>query len=131
MKVSDIISEESFGTHPKRPRRKSDRHERGHTPKPTFNTIKGPIGGDTLGVDLDDNYDIEDEVVDENKASRKLCLSRIPDEDLGASNLSSCKAQGLRARDGNKSHLIGNKRIKVGGKRIKSAKYGGPLPDYS
>ncbi len=68
------------------------------------------------------------------KASRQLCKSSTPDEDLGASNLASCKSQGLRARDGEKSHLItaGERkvRIKVGGKRIKGRKYGGPLPDY-
>ncbi len=68
------------------------------------------------------------------KASRALCTSSTPDKDLGASNLASCKSQGLRARDGEKSHLItaGKRkvRIKVGGKRIKGKKYGGPLPDY-
>jgi hypothetical protein len=68
------------------------------------------------------------------KASRALCTSSTPDKDLGASNLASCKSQGLRARDGEKSHLItaGSRkvRIKVGGKRIKGKKYGGPLPDY-
>lgn len=65
------------------------------------------------------------------KASRKLCGSTKSDADLGASNLSSCKSQGLRARDGKKSHLVGKTRITVGGKRIKGKKYGGPLPDYS
>lgn len=65
------------------------------------------------------------------KASRKLCLSTKPDDELGASNLASCKSQGLRARDGKKSHKVGNKRITVGGKKIKGKKYGGPLPDYS
>jgi len=68
------------------------------------------------------------------KASRALCTSGRPDSDLGASNLASCKSQGLRARDGNKSHLItsGNRKVRivVGGKRIKGRKYGGPLPDY-
>ncbi len=64
------------------------------------------------------------------KASRKLCLSTKPDDELGSSNLASCKSQGLRARDGKKSHKIGNKRITVGGKKIKGKKYGGPLPDY-
>lgn len=70
----------------------------------------------------------------EERASRKLCLSTTPNQDLGASNLASCKSQGLRAREGGKSHLIGsasNKvRITVGGKKIKGKKYGGPLPDY-
>ena len=65
------------------------------------------------------------------KASRKLCVSTKPDDELGSSNLASCKSQGLRSRDGKKSHLVGKKRITVGGKKIKGKKYGGPLPDYS
>ena len=68
------------------------------------------------------------------KASRKLCLSRKTDVEIGASNLSSCKSQGLRARDGKKSHKLGkspDSRISVGGKKIKGRKYGGPLPDWS
>jgi hypothetical protein len=73
------------------------------------------------------------EIVTE-KTSRALCQSGRPDSDLGASNLASCKSQGFRARDGEKSHLIGHgstaTRITVGGKRIKGKKYGGPLPDY-
>jgi hypothetical protein len=72
--------------------------------------------------------------VAENKAPRSLCVSSKPDEDLGASQLSSCKSQGLRARDGEKSHKLGKSpksRVKVGGKRIKGNKYGGPLPDWS
>jgi hypothetical protein len=68
------------------------------------------------------------------KASRKLCVSRKTDSELGASNLSSCKSQGLRPRDGKKSHKLGkspDSRITVGGKKIKGRKYGGPLPDWS
>lgn len=64
------------------------------------------------------------------KASKKLCGSARTDAELGASNLASCKSQGIRARDGKKSHKVGDKRITVGGKRIKGKKYGGPLPDY-
>jgi hypothetical protein len=71
-----------------------------------------------------------DPIIDE-KASRKLCLSQKTDAELGASNLASCKSQGLRARDGKKSHKIGKNRVTVGGKKIKGKKYGGPLPDYS
>ena len=67
----------------------------------------------------------------EAKASDKLCKSNTPDKRLGASNLASCKSQGLRARDGEKSHKIGSKRVKMGGKKIKGKKYGGPIPDYS
>lgn len=70
----------------------------------------------------------------DERASRKLCISSKPSSELGASNLASCKSQGLRARTGAKSHLIGNAgnkvRITVGGKKIKGKKYGGPLPDY-
>ena len=76
----------------------------------------------------------EGELDEAGKASRALCTSGRPDADLGASNLASCKSQGLRARDGEKSHLITagkrNVRVTVGGKKIKGEKYGGPLPDY-
>ena len=70
----------------------------------------------------------------DEKASRALCTGGTPDKDLGASNLASCKSKGLRARDGEKSHLItaGKRKVRVtvGGKKIKGRKYGGPLPDY-
>lgn len=72
--------------------------------------------------------------LEEWKASRQLCRSSTPDKDLGASALASCKSQGLRARDGNKSHKLGKSpksRVKVGGHRIKGKKYGGPIPDWS
>lgn len=76
----------------------------------------------------------EDLAALDEKASRALCLSTKSNSDLGASNLASCKSQGLRAREGRKSHLIGHRkssvRITVGGKKIKGKKYGGPLPDY-
>lgn len=71
------------------------------------------------------------------QASRSLCKSSKPDSALGASALASCKSQGYRRREGNKSHLIRSKkggkgsRVKVGGKKIKGKKYGGPLPDWS
>lgn len=76
----------------------------------------------------------EGELAEHGKASVKLCKSSTPDEDLGASQLASCKSQGLRARDGNKSHKLGKSpksRVKVGGHKIKGQKYGGPLPDWS
>lgn len=69
----------------------------------------------------------------DEKASRKLCLSTTPNSELGASNLASCKSQGLRAREGNKSHKLGKgpeSRVKVGGHRLKGKKYGGKLPDW-
>lgn len=70
----------------------------------------------------------------DEKASRALCLSAKPNSKLGASNVSSCKAQGLRAREGDKKrNLTGEKwgeRSKVAGKKIKSKKYGGPIKSY-
>lgn len=77
---------------------------------------------------------IEAELAENNPTSKKVCLSSVSDDDLGASQLASCKSQGLRARKGKKSHLIGHSgnkvRITVGGKKIKGKEYGGPLPDY-
>ena len=73
----------------------------------------------------------EEEPVSEEPASRELCQSGKPDSALGASQLSSCKSQGYRSRDGGKSHKVGSDRVKVRGKKIKGAKYGGPLPDWS
>ena len=78
-------------------------------------------------IEIVENIDTD---LDE-KASRKLCASSKRDSELGASNLASCKSQGLRARDGKKSHLVGTTRKTVGGKKIKGKRYGGPLPDYS
>lgn len=75
---------------------------------------------------------IEDDMTDEGgPASRALCLSKRSDKSLGASQLASCRSQGLRSRKGGKSHKIGNKRVKVGGKKIKGKAHGGPLPDWS
>jgi hypothetical protein len=74
------------------------------------------------------------ELNEHGKASRELCKSSKPDDALGASMLASCKSQGLRARDGDKSHKLGKaakSRVKVGGHKIKGHKYGGPLPDWS
>lgn len=71
--------------------------------------------------------DIDD--LDE-KASRALCLSTKSNKSLGASNLSSCKAQGLRSREGKKKYKIGKKNISVGGQKVKGEKYGGPIHDY-
>jgi hypothetical protein len=69
--------------------------------------------------------------LEEEPASRALCTSGKPDSALGASQLSSCKSQGYRSREGGKSHKVGHERVKVRGKKIKGKKYGGPLPDWS
>lgn len=70
----------------------------------------------------------EEEMADlDEKASRKLCLSAKPNSKLGASNLSSCKAQGLRAREGKKSAWVHGKRVPSAGLKVKSVKYGGTV----
>jgi len=77
---------------------------------------------------------IDFKIAERGKTPRSLCLSTKPDSELGASQLSSCKSQGLRRRDGDKSHKLGKSpqsRVKVGGHKIKGKKYGGPLPDWS
>jgi hypothetical protein len=120
MRALEFIKEEKIGVSAKRPGRNSDRPARGHTAESRYKT---------KSADLD-----ESQLDERGKASTKLCKSSKPDKDLGASNLASCKSQGLRARDGNKSHKLGKgkkSRVKVDGKKIKGAKYGGPLPDWS
>ena len=73
----------------------------------------------------------QDSEVTEEPASRDLCTSGKSDSALGASQLSSCKSQGYRSREGAKSHKVGSERIRMRGKKIKGKKYGGPLPDWS
>ena len=77
------------------------------------------------------NSELDSEIQSEWQASKKLCRSSRPNESLGASALASCKSQGLRKRDGKKSHKIGKRRVTVGGKKIKGKQHGGPLPDWS
>lgn len=70
-------------------------------------------------------------IAQEVKATKSLCRSRKSNSELGASQLASCKSQGLRSREGDKSFKIGRKRVKVKNKIIKGKGYGGPLPLYS
>lgn len=70
-------------------------------------------------------------ISERGKASRKLCLSTKPNSSLGASQLSSCKSQGLRRREGKMKHKVGKGHVRVAGKKIKGKQYGGPLPDWS
>jgi len=75
----------------------------------------------------------EDLAALDEKASRKLCASTKSNKELGASNLASCKSQGLRAREGNKSHKLGRgpeSRVVMGGHKLKGKKYGGKIPDW-
>lgn len=111
MRATEFINEEAFGTSQRRTQRPGARPARGHEPVSTYTDIE-----------------------EHGPTSRKLCVSNVSDEALGASALASCKSQGLRARDGKKSHLIGHGqskvRVTVGGKKIKGKAHGGPLPDY-
>jgi hypothetical protein len=117
-----VLREAKLGTAPKRPSRSGSRPDRGHEPVKRYK-------------DKEVTATEDQELEERGRASRSLCLSAKPDSELGASQLSSCKSQGLRARDGEKSHKIskgGKKtRVKVGGHKIKGHKYGGPLPDWS
>jgi hypothetical protein len=99
-----------------------------------FMELDFPLNDDIMygaGVSSSADADVVEGVVDEEPASRALCQSGKPDSALGASQLSSCKSQGYRSRDGGKSHKVGSERVKVRGKKIKGKKYGGPLPDWS
>ena len=77
------------------------------------------------------NTELDNEINNEWQASKKLCRSSRPNDSLGASALASCKSQGLRNREGKKSHKIAKRRITVGGKKIIGKDHGGPLPDWS
>lgn len=144
MKVKEIISESNFGTNPKRPKRPGSRPDRGHKPVKRYSDEEEHImkqADELTYADRSADRDAEAyakkedmDLEERGKASRKLCKSSKPDAELGASMLASCKSQGLRARDGNKSHKLGktkDSRVKVGGHKIRGNKYGGPLPDWS
>jgi hypothetical protein len=153
MRAKDFLPEATIGTNPKRPARAGSRPDRGHNPQSRYKTDTGiskehetkfhtkldKLVHDTFGKrddEMEEQFCEEcgGSLAEEGKASRALCSSSKPDNELGASQLASCKSQGLRARDGEKSHLIGHGnssvRVTVGGKKIKGKKYGGPLPDY-
>ena len=64
----------------------------------------------------------------EAKASAELCKSNTPNSELGASQLASCKSQGLRARDTKRKYHIGGVTKGISGKKVRGKKYGGNLP---
>jgi hypothetical protein len=123
--LDQMLEEAALGTSPKRAARPGSRPERGHRAEPRYKTDYCDA------CDRPKSQCVCDTVEESGKAARSLCVSSKPDSELGASQLSSCKAQGLRARDGEKSHKVGKTRVKVGGHKIKGKKYGGPLPDWS
>ena len=127
MRAKDFINEENLGTNPSRPKRPGSRPSRKDTAENPYKMKDKEIDQKSTELSVEEDW----ELAERGKASRSLCTSSKPDEALGASMLASCKSQGLRARDGKKSHLIGKKRVVVGGKKIKGKKYGGPLSDWS
>jgi len=68
--------------------------------------------------------------ITEGKPTKSYCKN-TPKHKMSASWLASCKSQGHIARDGKKSHKVGDKRIKMDGRKIKGRAHGGPLPDWS
>ena len=116
MRALEFIKEENIGISAKRQGRKSDRPARGHATESRYKIVPSTN---------------EEQLDERGAASKELCLSSKPDKALGASNLSSCKSQGLRARKTGKSQKIGKKRVKLDNKKVKGKKHGGPLPDYS
>jgi hypothetical protein len=158
MRAKEFTFEAKIGTEPKRPVRPGSRPERGHEPQKRYVTdrktgkqydpdeefdkkmnspeVMAQMKRMAQKEDIEEQFceDCGGSLAEAGKASRELCKSSKPDADLGASNLASCKSQGLRARDGEKSHKLGKgpkSRVTVGGHRIKGRKYGGPLPDWS
>ena len=122
MRAKEFTTEDAFGTTPKRSARLGSRPDRGHKTESTYKTICSFCG-------KDDHHSLDDA----GKASRALCTGSKPDSELGASQLASCKSQGLRARDGKKSHLMGKgpeSRMVMGGYKVKGKKYGGKIPDW-
>ena len=118
MRASEFINEDIFGTTPKRAGRHGARDARGHK--------------ETSCYKNKDNIEYEDEIeLDEaGKTAKKVCLSKKSDKELGASQLSSCKAQGLRKRDTERKFKIGKSTKKIKGTFVKASDYGGPLPKW-
>lgn len=68
--------------------------------------------------------------VTEAKASAELCKSSKPNDALSASDLASCKSQGLRARTTKRKYKIGGVTKGISGKKVRGKKYGGNLPAH-
>lgn len=111
MRASEFLNEENFGVSPSRRPRDGSRPSRGHAPEPMYKTD-------------------EPELDEAGKASRALCLSKKSNDELGASQLSSCKAQGLRKRETKRKFRIGKTPKKIKGTYVKASDYGGPLPRW-
>lgn len=122
MRASEFLNEDNIGVGKSRPARPGSREAefgpRGHKP------VKQP--------NATYNVDEEIEIDEAGKTPKKVCLSKKTDNELGASQLSSCQAQGLRKRKTKrKFKLDGSKKPKsIKGKYVKSSDYGGSLPKW-
>ena len=71
------------------------------------------------------------EIIQESgKTPKKVCLSPVSNDDLGASQLASCKSQGLRARETKRKYKIAGTTQGISGKKVRGKKYGGNLPAH-
>lgn len=120
MRASEFLNEDNIGVGKSRPARPGSREAefgpRGHKP------VKQP--------NATYNVDEEIEIDEAGKTPKKVCLSKKTDNELGASQLSSCQAQGLRKRKTKRKFRIGKKVQSIDGKYVKSSDYGGPLPKW-
>ena len=114
MRANEFLNEAKLGVAQKRAVREGSRPARGHKPQECYN--------------MDEEFELDEA----GKASKKLCVSKKTDKELGASQLSSCKAQGLRKRDTKRKFKTGGSNVpkSIKGKRIRSSDYGGPLPKW-
>jgi hypothetical protein len=135
MRIYDIISEGWFDSKPKAPPvnwnvRAKELFAKGLNEQ----QVRAQLLKEGCPPNQVDVYVQGGQLEENGRASVALCNSSKPNSELGASNLASCKSQGLRAREGKKSHKLGKSkksRVQVGGHKLKGHKYGGPLPDWS
>lgn len=115
MRANEFLNEAKLGVAQKRAVREGSRPARGHKPQECYN--------------MDEEFELDEA----GKASKKLCLSKKTDKELGASQLSSCQAQGIRKRKSKnkRKFRIGGKLISIDGKKVKSNQYGGPIPTWN
>ena len=99
------------------------------TPKCEWFATKPPKhSGENLTDHINTYMLISEITIKDWKASKKVCNSNTPDEQLGASTLSSCKSQGLRKRTTKRKYKIGGVTKGISGKKVRGGKYGGTLP---
>jgi len=114
MRANEFLKEAKLGVEAKRAMREGSRPGRGHKPEACYN--------------MDEEFELDEA----GKTPKSVCLSKKTDKELGASQLSSCKAQGLRKRDTKRKFKTGGSDVpkSIKGKKVRSSDYGGPLPKW-